>query len=362
VTAPRFSTRRSFLFATVICLAFFAIVELLLRVVGVAEPVRPRILLRSMDMDVSFPFMQEDPELFWSLRPLWSGVFQGQQVTINSLGLRGPELQPKPPGRRRIACFGDSITFGFGVADDESYCFFLGRALAASGYETQNAGVTGYTSHQVLGLLRRVAPRLDADVATFLVGWNDGNERAVNDRDYARRIGYEQALERGLDHLYTYRLIKGFYLRAEARAVRRGGKPATAAVRNPDPTGHGARVPVADYRENLAAIVAECQRRGIRPIFVPLPMRHSAGDRPFESPYPAALAESAAQLGVPLVDIGDLASSANVSNQDAFIDLIHLSPAGNATIAKRLARSVRATDTNAPPSVVSSGATQGGSP
>jgi hypothetical protein len=55
-------------------------------------------------------------ELFWSLAPGFRGGFLGQPVQINGLGLRGEELaRPKPARRKRVACFGDSITFGYGV-------------------------------------------------------------------------------------------------------------------------------------------------------------------------------------------------------------------------------------------------------
>lgn len=341
---PSFSLGRSLLFSLVIVLGFFGVAEAILRMVGVEEPVRPRILLRSMDMDVSFPFMQPDPELFWSLRPGFRGEFQGRAVTINALGLRGPEVQlPKPPGRRRVVCFGDSIAFGFGVGDGETYATRLAEALAGRGVDAVNAGVTGYTSHQVLGLLRRVAPVVQADVATFCVGWNDGNERSLNDRDYARRVGTLQAVEGALDHVYVYRFAKGLYLRTEARRVRRGGKAVTAAERGGDPTGKGARVPVAQYRENLAAIVEECRARGIRPVFIPLPMRKRKGDPSFESPYPAALVEAGRRLGVLVLDIGELASGAPVErNEDGFIDQIHLSPSGHERLARELARQLLA--------------------
>ncbi len=341
--APRFSKRRTVLYSLVLVFGFFGLAEVALRIVGVPEPVRPRILLQSMDMDVSFPFMRADPDLFWSLRPGFSGEFQRSRVTINALGLRGPEVVvPKPPGRRRIVCFGDSITFGFGLGDDEAYPACLGRALAGRGADVVNAGVTGYTSHQVLGLLRRVAPAVDADVATFCVGWNDGNERAVNDREYARRLRTVGAVESALGHVYLYRAAKGLYLRFQARQVRKGGKAVTAAVRSSDPSGRGARVPIAEYRENLEAIVAECRARGIRPVFVALPMRRRAGDAPFESPYPGALAAAGQALGVPVVGIGVLGLGATGSNEDLFIDSIHFSRDGSERMAREIARQLEA--------------------
>jgi lysophospholipase L1-like esterase len=336
----RFSRGRSLAFSALLVTGVLAAAEGALRLVGLAEPARPRILLRSMDMDVSFPFMRADPELFWSLQPGFQGEFQRHPVTINALGLRGPELaRPKPPGRRRIACFGDSITFGFGLGDQDSYPACLGRLLADRGVEVVNAGTTGYTSHQVLGLLRRLAPQLQADLATFCVGWNDGNQRAANDRGHGRRLAASMALEGTLRHVYLYRAIKSLYFRMEARQVRRGGQAATDVTRGGDPSGRGARVPLVEYRENLASIVAVCRAHGIRPLFVELPLRKRPGDPPADSPYPAALREAARQLGVPLLELPELGSGATVAdNQADFIDPLHFSPSGSEKAARELAR------------------------
>src|SRR5512139_1546498 len=110
---PVFSRRRSLLLSALIVLGFFASAELVLRLVGVRPAVRPRLLLRAIDTDIDLPFMRADPDLFWSPRPGFRGSFMERPVTINSLGLRGEELRPRGAAARRIACFGDSITFGY---------------------------------------------------------------------------------------------------------------------------------------------------------------------------------------------------------------------------------------------------------
>src|SRR5262245_47320462 len=194
---PRFSLGRSLLFSTLLVAAFFALVEGVLRVAGVASPAeKPRILLREMDSDIILPFVRADRDVFWSPRPGYRGEFHGRPVTINALGLRGAELErPKPPGRPRGDCYGDSGTFGFRVGDDETYSRALGRRLAARGVDVANAGVTGFTSHQVLGLMRRLSPEIQADVVTVLVGWNDQNRRPLTDREYEARLRSARALE-----------------------------------------------------------------------------------------------------------------------------------------------------------------------
>ena len=324
--APRFSKSKTLLFSAILFLAFFGALEGLLRTFGVKSRERPRLLLRTIDIDIDFPFMRPDPDLFWSPRPGFAGDFLGKRVTINDLGLRGPQVRiPKPPGLRRVLCFGDSITFGYGVADDETYAFLLGKQLASRGVETVNAGVTGYTSHQVLRLLRRLSPTVGADAATFCIGWNDGTWRPAEDSEYERRLRESLAVENVLNRLYVFRAMKALYL-----GSRRGA--GTAATRHN-------RVPPDRYRENLEAIVKECRGKGILPLFVALPHRHRQGDPLPDSPYPRTLAAAAHDLGVPLfVAAGLDAQTTAESNEGHFIDSLHFSPSGHALMAAELAR------------------------
>jgi lysophospholipase L1-like esterase len=307
--------------------------EGVLRVVGVGHPVRPRIILRLLDSDVTLPYMREDFDVFWSPTPGFKGVFMGKTVVINRLGLRGAEVVlPKAAGERRLVCFGDSITFGYGVNEDETYPFALEQALGEGSVEVVNAGVTGYTSHQSLGLARRLLPELQPDVATFLVGWNDGNHRPVDDREYERRIQMVRGVEKWLDHIFLYRGLKALYLRfTVVQGLERG---------RGTPKQH--RVSVPQYEENLEAFAHECRARGVKPVFVSLPHRRKAGEAPPDSAYPSALERTARRLGVPLLGVGELAADAAPSGNDSlFLDPLHLTPEGNRLLALTLARQLK---------------------
>ncbi len=324
--ARHFSTRRSIVYAALIVGTLVGGAEILLRLVGVRPPVRPRLLLRAIDVDIDFPFMQPDADLFWAPRPGFRGDFLGRPVTINALGLRGAEVaEPKPVRRRRVLCFGDSITFGYGVGDDETYAFRLGQALGPHGVEVVNAGVTGYTSHQVLALAERVVPRVRPDLATVCIGWNDGSARPVDDREYARRLRRVMAVESAFDRSYIFRAMKRVYARAQARPS--GSRTATR------------RVPLEAYRENLTRLVARLRAQGVQPVFIDLPRRRRPAEAPLESPYPAAFAAAARELGVPCLSAGELGYDAPLDdNQRYFIDTLHFSAAGHERLAEHLAR------------------------
>jgi lysophospholipase L1-like esterase len=332
MSAP--SRRRSALFALVVFVAFFGAVEGILRVVGVRRPARPRLMIRSIDTDVDLPFMRSDPELFWSLRPGYRGEHMGRPVTIDALGLRGPGLRRDPPPVR-VLCLGDSITFGYGVGDDESYPAALARALASPQVEVVNGGVTGYTSHQVRRLFDRIAPAVRPDVVTVCIGWNDRTRRVATDREHERRMKRTAALERLADHLYLYRAMMTLYPR---------GRPAGT-----EEARRHARVPPGEYRENLEAVVRAARAIGARPAFIALPHRSRFEGPPLDDAYPTTLRAAAEALRVPLLGVGVLGDGAPPEGNEAFfIDSLHLSPTGAEEMARQLAPQMQAAGLLAP--------------
>ena len=80
-------------------------------------------------------------ETHYSLKPNSSGVLSGAEFHINSQGFRNPEFQMKKE-KTRIVCVGDSLTFGWGATDEQTYPFLLGKQL--SEIEVINGGVVGY--------------------------------------------------------------------------------------------------------------------------------------------------------------------------------------------------------------------------
>ena len=107
------------------------------------------------------------------------------RVTINALGLRGPERPyAKPDGVRRILVLGDSFTEAAQVAERESTVSRLEAALNARGtdrYEVLNAGVGGWGTGQQLVYLREEGYRYQPDLVLVLLYL--GND--VFDNSYA---------------------------------------------------------------------------------------------------------------------------------------------------------------------------------
>ena len=72
--------------------------------------------------------------------------------TVNSLGFREREVQPKRAGVYRIVVVGDSYTWGQGIADDERFSNVL-EALLGPRYEVLNFGLPGHTMPEHLAEL-----------------------------------------------------------------------------------------------------------------------------------------------------------------------------------------------------------------
>ncbi|MEM7424653.1 MAG: hypothetical protein AAF441_01050 [Pseudomonadota bacterium] len=110
-------------------------------------------------------------------------------VTTNSLGLRGPEPGDKA-GRFRIAVLGDSHTFGSGLRDEETLPARLELELnAQSGsniFQVVNAGSPAHSTVQELIQIRRLAPKMDADL--WILAFTPENDIQYNTAELRRQM------------------------------------------------------------------------------------------------------------------------------------------------------------------------------
>lgn len=115
------------------------------------------------------------PGLPAELRPGFTTLYKGHQVSLNSDGYRGPEFPPPQPGVPRIALVGDSFTFGNAIGLDDTLGVQLERALAQSGMPAQvlNLGVPGYCALDAAALVEQRALALEPDVVLYVFFAND---------------------------------------------------------------------------------------------------------------------------------------------------------------------------------------------
>ncbi|MCY3782053.1 MAG: SGNH/GDSL hydrolase family protein [Chloroflexi bacterium] len=123
----------------------------------------------------------------------------------NALGYRGPEIAiPKPQGTFRIVAMGGSTTYSTGTTEEESYPAFLQSILrddyGYSNVEVINAGVSGYTSWEVLSSFVFRVLELEPDMLIFYGALNDLTVREWLSSDCYRGLNPQRGLNghRGL--------------------------------------------------------------------------------------------------------------------------------------------------------------------
>ena len=128
-----------------------------------------------------FDVYQSDGSLGYVLRSGWSTLHETHEfsarVRTNNFGFRRDEdvTREKNEGTRRILVLGDSMTFGFGVANDEMFTALVERRVRAGGEEVEviNAGVPGYSSDHYLVYLRQEAFGFHPDLILVMTNGND---------------------------------------------------------------------------------------------------------------------------------------------------------------------------------------------
>jgi len=128
------------------------------------------------------PGVYEEAEwpLRWRLQADYDGHYHQQTdrvpVHTNALGMRDPLATPERLGaERRVLLLGDSITFGRGVADEDTFARRLEARWrdALGDVAVFNAGVPGYDSLQELASLRRLGPEVEPHLVILTWYRND---------------------------------------------------------------------------------------------------------------------------------------------------------------------------------------------
>lgn len=287
----------------------------------------------------------------WAGRPGAAAAMGDGRVTLNTRGYRGPELpQPKTSDRTRVVVLGDSIAFGYGVSDAETFPHLL--AARAEAREVANLGVEGYGPGQELLVLRREGLRADPDVvilavclrndfvdAVLPVALYDGvtprprfrlvDDQLVLDDTPVRRSAAGHALQWLSDESHLFNRLRALVPRREGEEDPGWRQRKQEVLRD------------ADYAFRLTfALVMEmeqaCRTRGIGFLVATFPNGLGYGIRP---ELAERFHQSLQAKGVWVVDLGARFRSLGLIAQALAIDNTgHLGPRGHALTAEILDR------------------------
>ena len=247
-------------FALVPALLLFGATEMVLRVMGWPEVTQA--------FEHNEPFWVVDPDLKDHPMP-HNEESTSFAVSTNSDGLRTSIEVTDSKKTLRIMTLGCSTTFGWGVADSETYPDRLQHYLTEAGYgnvEVVNAGQPGYTSFQGDWLWDALLDDYQPDVV--LVGYivQDARKAAYSDKSQAILQGDNRFLKDN----FLYR-SKGYL------ALRYGmGKvQIQAKERSSQDEGGAFRVPPEDYVVNLRSLIDKIQSSGAKPILFGYPLERT---------------------------------------------------------------------------------------
>lgn len=315
--ASRPSLGRRLLFSLIPVVVVFGAAELGLRGAG-----WPKI---EGAFEHNSPFWTADPDL--DRFPMNHGEENTTfPVTTNDEGLRAPIHAPdKPAGKHRIMTLGCSTTFGWGVADSESYPARLESYIRAKGrddIEVINGGQPGYTSFQGKWLWERTLKHYEPDVV--MVGYvvQDARKAAYSDRSQA--VLQQDARYLKDNVLYrskVYLGLRSMLGHVQVRAKERGAQD----------VGGEYRVPPGDYADNLRTLVKGIQDAGATPVLFGYPLEREG----YTSQHRVILKAAAQELGVPHFDPQPQMEEASRGQQLYFPrDRGHANAAGNDLIAR----------------------------
>jgi hypothetical protein len=234
---------------------------------------------------------EQDPFLGYRGRPNAATWFEppgqpllGDRIQHNADGFRDArsfaDLR-RLPDRKLVVCVGDADTYGLTAGGtDRTYPAALERALRRLSHDPTwvvfNAGIPGYTSHEILELIKLRLLKLRPDAVVSMSLRNDYEQVTLYLDDEADYDSYPLRMAALSSHGLTDLFMRSALVGRLAQRWRRrvpddlGGRyPRTAYG---EATARGLKL----YLDNVALTAALCRRSGVALLQVDQPIHYSA--------------------------------------------------------------------------------------
>ena len=225
-------------------------------------------------------------------------------ISTDSNGLRAPlhEME-KPDGTLRILTMGCSTTFGWGVADDESYPAQLETIIHEHGrtdVEIINGGQPGYTSFQGLWLWDEILQYYHPDIVLLGFVVQDARRAAYTDKSQAILEGDVDFLKRNM--LYkskVYLAMRSMLGKVQVRVKECDPEDPSLDAQDLADQKCDYRVPFSDYADNLRSLVEKVEDAGATPIIFGYPLEVGG----YTSEHRLILRAASEELDIPHLEL-----------------------------------------------------------
>lgn len=221
--------------------------------------------------------------------PNRDAILMGVPVRINADGLRDREFQrARTPGVRRIMVLGDSMTFGWGARQEDTYSKVLERRLNQAGRPTEviNTGVGNYNTTQEVAYFRERgrAYRPDDVILAFYINDAEPTPQPVQN-PLARHSAFYVLASSGFDAVQRRVGLKQDLLTYYSELY---------SDRNPG--WEACRAAIAEFRQLAGSI-------GAAPLVAIIPeLHHADADYPFRHVH-ELVADLARRASLPVLDL-----------------------------------------------------------
>jgi lysophospholipase L1-like esterase len=291
-----------------------------------------------------------DPSLGWAPIPGSSGTMLGKPFSFTEEATRAQNRDGPPATGPLIIAFGDSMTEGYGVGNDETWPANLERV---TGRRVLNAGVRGYGLDQIVLRAERMIPQIRPSTVVLAFIADDISRTARSVRDAKgkpyfvpegdglalRNVPVEMAgpssLMTAARHVLGYshlvdRIVNGLGVQQSwyGHEVGTGVDPFIVSCR---------------LMERFSALV---KRERVNALVVALPEQGVFFDAKAAAGQHEALTEvlgCAARTGLPTLDTLAAFKAENVGRDiDSYYTKMHFTDRGNAIIARAIAAALAA--------------------
>jgi lysophospholipase L1-like esterase len=219
-----------------------------------------------------------DPHTFWKLKPGRSK----EGLVINKLGFRGEGIDiKKDTNTLRIVCLGNSCTLGLEVAEPLTYVkqleSKLKEAFPNKNVQVINAGVSGFSTYQILQNWTHYIHTLSPDIVTVYAAQNDHIFAPYKEDKDITMPAFSCKVS---NFLFSFRVCRA--LNSMISWVIRSTSRSEFTTPYDESRGILRRVMPDDYASNLKMLSTEIRKITPNVIFITTPF---IGYYPF-TPYP----------------------------------------------------------------------------